>query len=64
MNKERNDLLLNNPSVAAFVEKEREKLLDEVEGILNRLKNDEKCVFAWSEVREWVKSKRNAGAKN
>lgn len=49
---------------AHYVEKEREKLLDEVDEILNRLKNDEKCVFTWSEVREWVKNKRNAGAKN
>ena len=53
-----------NPIVADCIEGEKEKLLDEVDEILNRLRNDEKSVFTWSEVREWVKSKRNAGAKN
>ena len=53
-----------NPTVADCIEGEKEKLLDEVDEILNRLRNDEKSVFTWSEVREWVKSKRNAGAKN
>lgn len=53
-----------NPIVADCIEDEREKLLDEVDEILNRLRNDEKSVFTWSEVREWVKGKRNAGAKN
>lgn len=53
-----------NQIVADCIEREKEKLLDEVDEILNRLRNDEKSVFTWSEVREWVKSKRNAGAKN
>lgn len=53
-----------NPTVSDCIEKERERLLDEVDDILNRLRNDEKSVFTWSEVREWVKRKRGAGAKN
>lgn len=31
---------------------------------MSELRNDEKSVFAWLEVGEWVKRKRIAGAKN